>query len=496
MRSITTSLICLAFLTTTIIAEDGRGRPDVVIEPVQVADESVMQVIESEARAILEQAGDPSSGWLDKWGGKSIYLSADGWYLMARELRFWDNSHRAKGVEPYRDNIDQVKSIQDQLSRLGIELIIIYAPTRLQVYPEILSPKVRDALGGYDGDGVHLPTSHDAFIAGMRDAGITVIDPLPIYLANRGEWTGDPTIQWDPTLYVKGDPHWSPWGARLVAELIHEHIEDRDWYRSLPKTDFPTTWGYGDTAAVLNSNDHIAWFAKTHIDETVMTPTETSACVLGDSMVTWMGVRQSFRAQLSDVLGFPVMTVARPRLKPTEPFRLLREKVDEDPHLLLSKKLIVWNLYARDTHRTFDPVDLEPMITRCVQLAASTPDAGAATGGGSDVPAPSASRCRVRATLEAVPAIPDPSQLVEYAICLAPYTYTINEVIDGELEPTRIAVMKFIQIDHELRPEITEVQVGSQRELTLEPFDAHPELDEEQQLLLDDFDIPVYLMIE
>ncbi|HEY3742823.1 MAG TPA: hypothetical protein VGL53_23415 [Bryobacteraceae bacterium] len=92
---------------------------------------------------------------------------------------------------------------QAWLATKGIPLIVLLAPDKQTVYPELMP------------DGIHhaTPTSADRWVAAIRRTHVPLIDMRPIEIAGKER----------RRVFHKTDTHWDPWGAYLAyRELLNE----------------------------------------------------------------------------------------------------------------------------------------------------------------------------------------------------------------------------------------------------------------------------------
>jgi hypothetical protein len=70
---------------------------------------------------------------------------------------------------------------------------------------------------------------------------------------------------------------------------------------------------------------------------------------------------------------------------------------------------------------------------------------------------------------------------------LVVHRYRIRELHEGLYDPDEILVAQWAVLDRKVLPEAGQSTLGFQEQLTLEPFDRHPEL-EGERLIMDLFD--------
>ena len=115
--------------------------------------------------------------------------------------------------EQPRDS-DPAAAIEDfarQLAARGIALLVVPAPTKAAIHPELLSPAVPAAAAPLANP------SWAALRARLEAAGIAVFDPAPI-LARAARDRGEPQ-------YLEGDSHWRPEAVERVAAALAPEIE-------------------------------------------------------------------------------------------------------------------------------------------------------------------------------------------------------------------------------------------------------------------------------
>lgn len=113
-----------------------------------------------------------------------------------------------------------LRSYARALESLGVELLIVPVPLRLQVYPEHLVGISEQAdFKGYGG-------GFTASLHGLAESGVQVLDLLPAFAEARH--THDENS--DARLYLDYDLHWSPRGVILAADLVAQRIRSSDWF--------------------------------------------------------------------------------------------------------------------------------------------------------------------------------------------------------------------------------------------------------------------------
>ncbi|HHG5176945.1 TPA: alginate biosynthesis protein AlgX [Pseudomonas aeruginosa] len=116
----------------------------------------------------------------------------------------------------------ELSALRDELKRKGIELVVVYQPTRGLVNREKLSPAEK---AGFDYE--LAKKNYLATIARFRQAGIWTPDFSPLFDEKE-----------EHAYYFKGDHHWTPHGARRSAKIVAETLKQVPGFEEIPKKQF------------------------------------------------------------------------------------------------------------------------------------------------------------------------------------------------------------------------------------------------------------------
>lgn len=155
----------------------------------------------AEKKAILKQKYPD----YDSFQGDNDFLYSRGRtsYL---EYSDWLNSWNKDKFEVYPEAFDSISSLNDDLKKLGIKLIVVPIPTRAEVYYENI---------GLDSvPSLPVAPQRKKFILQLLESGIEAIDLLPFFDSEKSAGL----------LYAKDDPHWIYEGSLFAAEIISRHI--------------------------------------------------------------------------------------------------------------------------------------------------------------------------------------------------------------------------------------------------------------------------------
>jgi len=210
----------------------------------------------------LQADSDPSSGDLLRWSeaaatsGSMAIEGQSGWLFLDRELRhlatgrFWGEEAAmvsAASNPAFADPLPAILDFYEQLSELGVRLVVVPVPAKASLYPiylpESVSPEVaRDWV-----------QPQQEFLEMLRQAGVEVLDLQSIFEAREGRGARG-------SLYCQQDTHWSGEGVYVTAEKLLDFLpedlrekvdpppfvgaweEQRiegDLWMSLPETDRP-----------------------------------------------------------------------------------------------------------------------------------------------------------------------------------------------------------------------------------------------------------------
>ncbi len=305
--------------------------------------------------AALRQACAEAAGELP------VVVGAGGWLFLPGELRhvsvgpFWGENAAKASQAGKPENADPLPAILDfkaQLDAAGIGLLLVPVPAKAFVYPE--------AVLGVDPTGPappRLDTFHQQFYQILRDHGVTVIDLLPEFLAQRNG-PGGP-------VFCRTDTHWSGVGIQIAAEKIAAALAGQPWLQEAAKTATVATARpldiAGDLTGMRGGGERETVALRLVGSEasggTIPVPSERRSPIvlLGDSHTLVFSVGGDMHAagaglpdQLLHELGLPVDLVGV-RGSGATPARVnLLRRVRGDQDYLAGKKVVVWCFTVRE----------------------------------------------------------------------------------------------------------------------------------------------------
>ena len=305
-------------------------------------------------------AADPGAALREACAAKAattpVVQGSGGWLFLPSELRhvsvgkFWGEEavKVSKATKP--ESADPLPAILDfkaQLDAVGIELILVPVPAKAFVYPEAL---------GVTPTG-RADTFHQQFYDKLRKNGVTVIDLLPDFFAQRNA-AGGP-------VFCKTDTHWSGAGIRIAAEKITALLADKPWLKGAAKIKTTTVkrpveitgdlqgmlGGIGKETVELNFVGTEASGGATAIPSDRQSP----VVLMGDSHTLVFDAGADMHAtgaglpdQLVHDLGVPVDLIGV-RGSGATPARInLMRRVRGDAGYLAGKKVVIWCFTVRE----------------------------------------------------------------------------------------------------------------------------------------------------
>ena len=294
----------------------------------------------------------------------------EGWIFLANELRhmsvgrFWGPASATASRATRDDAKDPLPVILDfaqQLSDLGIGLLIVPVPPKAVAYADKLTD---GALMDAEGHPQRTDPYHGAFYSLLRERGISVLDLTEAFLEARKQ---DATLG---PVYCRHDTHWAPRACRLAATKIREAIGGPDWLKSRQRGEYHASPESivitGDLWTMLGDAD----LTKETVTVTRVGPERGSTALvetdptspillLADShgLVFHVGGDMHARgAGLADHLmlefGLPIDTICRRGSAATSIRIDLARKFYRDQAYLESKKSVIWCFAAREFTET------------------------------------------------------------------------------------------------------------------------------------------------
>ncbi len=289
----------------------------------------------------------------------------DGWMFLANELR-----HVAKGTDwvapetppdpPHADPEPALLALQQQLTELGIELVLVPVPAKAVIYADKLPGK--DA--GVSATG--SPSGLRVFMDRMREQGLSVVDLETRFAAARQ------TEQ----LYCQTDSHWSPYGSQLAAETVAAILRQQTWYQDtasveIKRSDPAMLTIHGDLAETAGAGETIAWRRVMRAGNESPVEEGGGVLVLGDSHTLVFSSGGDMHAEdggfveyLAYALQLPVERIANRGSASTPPRISLFRKASAQPEWLEGIRAVVYCFTARELTESLNGWRIVPVSPR------------------------------------------------------------------------------------------------------------------------------------
>ncbi len=325
-----------------------------------------------ESKCRLAQAVRPSVQYtrfvLFQDAGEQALLGRDGWLFYRPAVQYLVEPVRSVPVRAYperphgvttneNDIIAAIVSFRDDLAKRGIKLLVMPAPNKSSIYPQMLTGRSDKIPGPVN------PTTRDV-LAMLRQASVEIVDLFEVYAPVRSV----PVRAYSETphgvttnYYLAQDSHWSPEGMRLAAEAVARRLLDLGWVGKGAvryETKAVNIQRHGDVLRMIRVPQVERLYEPEQINCTQVVNPETGkpyvddpnspVLVLGDSFLRIFERDEpgsgGFIAHLAHNLGFGLTSIVNDGGAST----LVRQQLARKPALLQGKKVVVWEFVERD----------------------------------------------------------------------------------------------------------------------------------------------------
>ncbi|NBA98076.1 alginate O-acetyltransferase [Pseudomonas sp. R5(2019)] len=209
----------------------------------------------------------------------------------------------------------RLQQLHDAFKAKGVELVVVYQPTRGLVNRNMLKPADKAAF-----DYEKALRNYQGMLARFSKMGYWVPDLSP--LTNEAL----PLAQKGQEFYFRGDQHWTPYGAERAAKIVAEKVKQVPGFADIPKREFEThkSGRMGKTGTLHNVAGQLCGtsYAVQYMDQFTTEPKGESGGddLFGDSgnpQITLVGTSHSgknynFAGFLEQHIGADVLNVAFP----------------------------------------------------------------------------------------------------------------------------------------------------------------------------------------
>ena len=209
----------------------------------------------------------------------------------------------------------RMQQLHDAFKSKGVELVVVYQPTRGLVNRNKLMPTERDKFD-YDT----ALKNYQAMLGRFAKMGYHVPDLSP--LTDESDTTGNSAHDF----YFRGDQHWTPYGARRTAKIVAQTVKKVPGFADIPQREFETkiTGRMGKTGTLHNMAGQLCGtsYAVQYMDQFSTEPKGEAAdgdlfSDAGNPQITLVGTSHSgknynFAGFLEQYIGADVLNVAFP----------------------------------------------------------------------------------------------------------------------------------------------------------------------------------------
>ncbi|MCJ8206354.1 alginate O-acetyltransferase [Pseudomonas sp. RGM2987] len=293
-------LLGLSALTAGILAAASGARADEIKAPTFTAEPCCN---------LCPEARDPKNYTTRYQQNFTTLVQAQGdWLFRTQEdLRTEFNTTPA--------GYQRLQQLHDAFKKKGVELVLVYQPTRGLVNRNKLNPQEKasfdyeKALGNYK-----------TMLGRFAQMGYVVPDLSPLTNENLPE-----TLP-AHDFYFRGDQHWTPYGAQRTAKIVAEKVKQLPAFADIPKREFETkrSGRMGKTGTLHNMAGQLCGtsYAIQYMDQFTTEPKGEAGDgdLFGDSgnpQITLVGTSHSgknynFAGFLEEAIGADILNVAFP----------------------------------------------------------------------------------------------------------------------------------------------------------------------------------------
>ncbi|MEB0042913.1 MULTISPECIES: alginate O-acetyltransferase [unclassified Pseudomonas] len=204
----------------------------------------------------------------------------------------------------------RMKELHDAFKSKGVELVVVYQPTRGLVDRNKLFPAERDKF-----DYEKALKNYQAMLGRFSAMGYWVPDLSPLTNEQQAH-----------DFYFRGDQHWTPYGAQRTAKIVAETVKKVPEFAGIPRREFEShlSGRMGKTGTLHNMAGQLCGtsYAIQYMDQFVTEPKGEAADgdLFGDAgnpEITLVGTSHSgknynFSGFLEEYIGADILNVAFP----------------------------------------------------------------------------------------------------------------------------------------------------------------------------------------
>jgi hypothetical protein len=309
--------------------------------------------------------------WL-RDGGSKVLLGRHGWLYYKPG---YDQTVRKPSLSGSHDPAPAILGFRDALAARGIRLMIVPAPNKESIYPDMLgrsAARLRAAPS---------PPAR-ALLGRLREAGVELVDLFEAFAKERANLDASTSDK----LYLAQDSHWSPVGVECAARTVAGRLRELGWApigNSAFEVQPAPVERHGDVLRMLKVPDLERRIpAERVICRRIFMASngmpyrdspDSEILVLGDSFLRIYEHDEpgasGFVAHLARQLKQPLTSLVSDGGAST----LVRQELFRRPELLRNKKIVVWEFVERDLSLGVEGWQIVPLPPERMQTAEFQP---------------------------------------------------------------------------------------------------------------------------
>jgi hypothetical protein len=283
-------------------------------------------------------------------GGEKTLIGRDGWLFYRPGVRYATD----RPTLPESQAVDQahqaIVAFRDALAQRDIQLLVVIAPNKESVYPDMLSTQASDL------ESLRNPQTN-LLCDRLHAAGVVVVDLGPIFCSHREVMAAENSRH----LYLAQDSHWSPVGVEFAARVIADRIEVLEWLTP-NRVEFAhreiTANRLGDLVRMLQvpqlehaiPAERVTCRQIVDADDKPLRIDDSNAevLVLGDSFLRIYEQDEPGSAGFTSQLAYELRRPVAGLINDGGGTTLVRQELYRRAALLRNKRVVVWEFVERD----------------------------------------------------------------------------------------------------------------------------------------------------
>jgi len=279
--------------------------------------------------------------------GDKALMGREGWFFYRPGVRYliepWPP--RNESLTGDRDVVSAIVDFRDQLQARGIHLLLVPAPGKASVYPEMLTARA-------ERKRERVSARTRKVLNDIQAVGIELADIFALYQ--------QPSIRQN-ALYLEQDTHWSSQGMHHAAKRVAERLDELGWVNR-GTADYvlkPVSFSrYGDVLQMIDLPSlercfkpellHCTQVMNAVNGQPYTDDPESEILVIGDSFLRIYERDEPGSAGFVSHLAYEMRTPIASIVNDGGASTLVRQELARKPHLLRNKKVVVWEFVERD----------------------------------------------------------------------------------------------------------------------------------------------------